>query len=74
MHAQSLSHVQLFVTPRTGANQAPLSMGILRARILEWVAISFLQGIFPTQGLPVSPMIPEFAGGFFTTSATWETP
>ena len=24
--------------------------GILRARILEWVAISLLQGIFPTQG------------------------
>ena len=25
--------------------------GILQARRLEWVAISFLQGIFPTQGL-----------------------
>ena len=24
--------------------------GILRARILEWVAISFSRGIFPTQG------------------------
>ena len=24
--------------------------GISQARILEWVAISFLQGIFPTQG------------------------
>ena len=24
---------------------------ILQARILEWVAIFFLQGIFPTQGL-----------------------
>ena len=24
--------------------------GILQARILEWVAISLLQGIFPTQG------------------------
>ena len=24
--------------------------GILQARILEWVAISFVQGIFPTQG------------------------
>ena len=33
----------------TVARQAPLSMGILQARILEWVAI-FLQGIFPTQG------------------------
>ena len=25
--------------------------GILQARILEWVAISFSKGIFPTQGL-----------------------
>ena len=24
--------------------------GILQARILEWVSLSFLQGIFPTQG------------------------
>ena len=34
--AQSLSCVQLFVTPYTVAHQAPLFMGIL-----EWVAISF---------------------------------
>ena len=39
--AQSLSRVRLFVTPWTVACQAPLSMGILQARILEWVAISF---------------------------------
>ena len=25
--------------------------GILQARILEWIALSLLQGIFPTQGL-----------------------
>ena len=38
-----LSHsvIQLFATPRTIAPQAPLSMGILQARILEWVVISF---------------------------------
>ena len=28
--------------------------GILQARILEWVAISYLQGIFPTQGWNLS--------------------
>ena len=33
---QSLSHVQFFVTPWTAACQA---MGILQARILEWVAM-----------------------------------
>ena len=32
------SHVWLFVTPWTIVRQAPLSMGILQARILEWVA------------------------------------
>ena len=38
------------VTPRTIAHQL-LVQGILQARILEWVAISFSRGIFPTQGL-----------------------
>ena len=33
------SRVQLFVTQWTVALQAPLSMGILQARILEWVAM-----------------------------------
>ena len=33
------SHVQLFATLWTVACQAPLSMGILQARILEWVAM-----------------------------------
>ena len=33
------SHVQLFATPWTVAHQASLSMGILQARILEWVAM-----------------------------------
>ena len=31
--------------------------GILKARILEWVALSLLQGIFPTQGL--NPGLPH---------------
>ena len=47
--------------------------GILQARILEWVAISFSGGIFSTQGLDHSLLTsPGLAGGFFTTSATWE--
>ena len=37
--AYSFSRVQLFVTPWSVAHQAPLSMGILQARILEWVAM-----------------------------------
>ena len=44
------SHVLLFATPQTVACQAPLFMGFFQARILEWVAIFLIQGIFPTQG------------------------
>ena len=39
--AYSLSHVQLFETPWTVARKAPLSVGILQARILEWAAMPF---------------------------------
>ena len=53
----SHSRVRLFVTPWTLACQAPLSMGILQAKILEWVVIPPLQGIFPTQGS--SPGLPH---------------
>ena len=38
------SHVQLFATLWTVAHQAPLSMGILQARILEWVAMPLSMG------------------------------
>ena len=41
---KSLSHVWLFATPWTVAYQAPLSMGFLQARVLEWGAISFSRG------------------------------
>ena len=37
----SLSRVWLFVTPWTVALQVPLSMGILQARILEWIFMPF---------------------------------
>ena len=43
-NVKSLSHIQLFVIHWTVACQAPLSMGILQARILEWVAIPFSGG------------------------------
>ena len=38
------SHVRIFVTPWNAAHQAPLSMGILQSRILEWIAIPFSRG------------------------------
>ena len=47
LHACMLSRsscVQLCVTPWTVAHQAPLSLGILQARILEWVAMPSSRG------------------------------
>ena len=51
------SHVRVFVTPWTVARQAPLSMGILQARVLDWVAISFgaLLCPFPPWALNSNP-------------------
>ena len=67
--AKSLSRVQLFVTPWTVALQAPLSMGILQARILEWVAMpSSRESSQPRDQTQIS----RIAGGFFTVWATRE--
>ena len=40
----SFRHIRLFVTLWTVARQAPLSMGILQARILEWTAMPYARG------------------------------
>ena len=62
-----LSHVGL-CDLWTVAHQAPLSMGILQARILEWVAMPFSRGSsWPRDRTRVSCI------GFFTSWATRET-
>ena len=43
-----VSCVQLYATPQMAAHQAPIP-GILQARILEWVAISFSSLTKPSQ-------------------------
>ena len=54
------------VTPRTVAQQAPLSMGLIQARILEWVACP-APGDLPNPGIkPTCPVSPALAGQFFT--------
>ena len=63
-----LSHVRLFVTPWTVARQAPVVHGILQARKLEWVAISFSR-VLPDPGNEPAPAL---AGRSFTTGATQE--
>ena len=68
------SHVQLCATLWTVARQAPLSMAILQARMLEWVAMPSSRDL-PNPGIePVSLMSPALAGGLFTTRATCGEP
>ena len=66
---KSLSYVQLFAT--SAARQAPLSMGILQARKLEWVAISFFRGSSQPRD---QTQISCIAGGFFMDWATRKAP
>ena len=51
------------VTPWNVARQAPLSMGILQARILVWVAIPSSRG---SSQLRDRTQVSHIAGGFFT--------
>ena len=70
----SFSYVQLCVTLWTVAHQPPLFMGFCRKE--HWSRLSCPPpGDLPNPGIePRSLMSPALAGGFFTTSATWEAP
>ena len=75
MHAWTLnhfSHVQLYATLWTVARQAPLSMGFSKQEY--WSGLPCPPpGDLPDPGTePRSLTSPPLAGGFFTTSATWE--
>ena len=54
--------------------EAPLSMGIFQAR--NWSGLPCPRpGHLPNPGIkPMFLMSPALAGGFFTTSTTWEAP
>ena len=66
------SCVWFFATPWTAAHQAHLSMGYSRQEF--WSGLPFPPpGDLPDPGIePASLMSPALAGGFFTSSATWE--
>ena len=66
------SCVQPLATPWTVAHQASLSMGFSRQE--HWSGFLYPPpGVLPNPGInPVSLTSPALAGGFFTTSATWE--
>ena len=58
-----VSHVWLFATSWTTARQAPLSMGILQVRILEWVAMPSSRD---------QTQVSRIAGAFFNDWTTKE--
>ena len=57
------------VTPWAVAHQAPLSMGILQARILEWVAMPFSRGSSQPRD---QTQVSYIAGRLFTIWTTRE--
>ena len=67
-----LSCLRLCATPQTVALQAPLSMGFSRQEY--WSGLPFpTPGDLSNPGIkPTSLTSPALAGGFFTTSTTWE--
>ena len=66
-----LSHIRLFVTPRTVARQAPLFMEFSRQEY--WSGFPFPpSGDLPDPGIEGASLeSPALVGGFFTTRATW---
>ena len=67
------SHVQLFAILWTVAHQAPLSLGFSWQKYFHEGWHALLHGGLPDPGIkPMSLMSPALAGGFFTTSTTWE--
>ena len=66
------SHFRLFVTQCTVACQAPLSIRILQARILEWVTMSSSRGPSWPKDQTVTFRSPALADSFVTTSDPWE--
>ena len=61
------SHFQLFVTPWTGACQAPLSTGILQAKILECIPLPSSRSLTFPATEPRFLMFPALVDEFFTT-------
>ena len=66
------SPVQRFATPWTVVCQAPLSIGIFQARILEWVAIAFSRGSSqPRDRTRVSCTAGRLLTGWATREVSW---
>ena len=70
--AQSLSRVRLFATLWTIAHQVPLSMRFSRQEYWSGLPYPPPGGLPHQETEPRSLTSPALAGGFFTTSTTWE--
>ena len=67
LQCQSLSRVQLFVTPQTVAHQAPLSLEFCNQEYWSGLPLSS-PGDLPDAGIkPMCPVSPALADGFFPT-------
>ena len=74
MCAQSLQSCLILCDPIDCSLPDYSVHGIFQARILEGLLCPD-PGDLPNPGIePASPMSPALAGGFLTTSTTWEAP
>ena len=72
MKALVTHHVQLFATPWTTAHQAPLSIGFSRQEYWSELPCPSPSDLPDSGSNPCLVYLPALAGGFLTTSATWE--
>ena len=72
LRAESLQSYLTLCNPIDCSSPGSSVLGILQARILEWVAISYSRYLSDQGIKSPSLMALALAGGFFTTSATWE--
>ena len=70
MHAKSLQSCLPLFGPVDCSSPGSSVRGILQARLLEWIVISFSRGSLQPGIEPASLASPALAGAFFTTSAT----
>ena len=72
MHAKSFQSGPTLYDPMDYSPPGFSVHGILQARILKWIAVPSSRGSSWHRIKPRPLMSPASAGGFFTTSATWE--
>ena len=72
LHAKSLQFCLTLCNPVDSSLPDFSVRGVFQARILEWVPVPFSRGSSWTRDRICISVSPALAGGFFTTSATWE--